>query len=308
VTSVLVGAIIGFLIFNFHPAKIFMGDSGSLFIGFLLAAVAVQSSVKRALLVPVIALALPIVDTCMAIIRRWSKGLPMSVPDRQHVHHRLIAAGFTQRQAVFILYSISVVLGCAALVVALLESRVAAAVAYSFIFAAILGAVYVLGGREIWTLINRIRNGWQRKRMRNRGWTQVYQAVAKMDNAASVEQMWGDLAGALEAIDVDLARVRIEPRGGQPAHCEWTRPGTLVQLDATGCPAEGWTLRLPIGDGVTVRGEIVIGKDTRRGALGEALGEMVDVLRAQLAKSMLRLTVLQPAAGAVGEKEKASVS
>ena len=299
VASVLVGAIVGFLIFNFHPAKIFMGDSGSLFIGFLLSALAVQCSVKRVLLVPVIALALPIVDTCMAIVRRWSKGLPMSVPDKQHVHHRLIAMGFSQREAVFILYVISAVLGCAALVVVLLnkENRLAVAVAYSFIIAAIVAMAYVLGGRDLWRLLKRVRAGWHHRRARDRGWTQVYAAAARMESAASVDQLWEDAAPAFDALGIDVALVSLDAPGGAPRHLEWRRPGDRPEMNSTGGLCEGWTLRLPLSGDKGVHGELMLGKDTRRSALLDAVTEMAELLRTAMGRAVERLAADAAAAG-----------
>ncbi len=295
VTSVLVGAIIGFLIFNFHPAKIFMGDSGSLFIGSLLAGVAVQGSVKRALLVPVIALALPIVDTTMAIVRRWSRGLPMSVPDKQHVHHRLIQAGFSQRQAVFILYGACTILGCAALVVALLESRLAVGLAYGFIVAAIGASVYVLGWKDVTRLVRRTREGWKRRRVRDKAWTQVYISAAKLQGVESLEQMWQEVTVALEALEVDAVRVRVVAAGAPVRVFGWARPGAGSAVTADNA-IDGWTLRLPLAEEGPVGGEMLLHKDTRRGPMPEALGEMVDVLRAELLKAVARLTMLKPSA------------
>ncbi len=306
VTSALFGAVIGFLIFNFHPAKIFMGDSGSLFIGFMLSAVAVQCQVKRALLVPVIALALPIVDTCMAIIRRWSKGLPMSVPDKQHVHHRLIAMGFSQRQAVFILYGVCVVFGCAALVVAMLESRVAAIVAYLVILTAIGSVAYVLGGRETWQLIRRARIGWARRRARHRAWVRVYQACARMEVALNYEEMWEETREVLDALDVDSARIRLEAAGAEVRQFEWARPGATDILGPNGTLSEGWTLRLPLGGDGVVRGEALLGKDTRRSELVDAIDQMVDTLRVQLVKTATRFAT-PPAAPATGAKPEEPV-
>src|SRR5690606_35243767 len=90
----LTGALIGFLRYNFNPARIFLGDSGSLFIGFLLAVLSVHGSMKSAtavlVLVPLSALALPLLDTFLAIGRRWLRGVPLSSADSRHIHHRLL--------------------------------------------------------------------------------------------------------------------------------------------------------------------------------------------------------------------------
>lgn len=112
----LLGACIGFLIYNFNPATIFMGDTGALFIGFLLAAVGIKLRFPANVdfvtwMIPVMVLGLPIFDTTLVTISRLRRGLnPLTTPGRDHVSHRLVKKGFTQREAVLILY-----LACGAL-------------------------------------------------------------------------------------------------------------------------------------------------------------------------------------------------
>lgn len=118
--AALAGACIGFLPYNLNPAKIFMGDTGSTFLGFILATVSVQGMFKMytiiSFVVPFLMLGLPIFDTAFAFIRRIAHGQSPMSPDRSHVHHRLIDMGFTQKQAVGILYVISAILGLSAVV------------------------------------------------------------------------------------------------------------------------------------------------------------------------------------------------
>lgn len=108
ISIVMAGATLGFLRYNFNPASIFMGDSGSMLLGFLLGAVTIQGVLKSiaavALFVPLVALAIPIVDTGMAIIRRVRRGQPITHADKEHVHHRLLNMGHSHRQAVLLLY------------------------------------------------------------------------------------------------------------------------------------------------------------------------------------------------------------
>ncbi len=118
--AALAGACIGFLPYNLNPAKIFMGDTGSTFLGFILATMSVQGMFKMytiiSFVVPFLMLGLPIFDTCFAFIRRIAHGQSPMSPDRSHVHHRLIDMGFSQKQAVGILYIISAILGLSAVV------------------------------------------------------------------------------------------------------------------------------------------------------------------------------------------------
>lgn len=119
VALALMGGTIGFLRYNWNPAKIFMGDSGSLFLGFTLATLSVIGVLKlvatAALLVPVLILGVPIFDTAFAIIRRAIARRPIFSPDRGHLHHRLLGLGLSQRRAVLIIYGICLLLGGTAL-------------------------------------------------------------------------------------------------------------------------------------------------------------------------------------------------
>ena len=114
------GACIGFLPYNLNPAKIFMGDTGSTFLGFILAVVSIQGLFKFyaiiSFAVPFLMLGLPIFDTSFAFIRRIAHGQNPMHADRSHVHHRLIDMGFSQKQAVAVLYIISAILGLSAVV------------------------------------------------------------------------------------------------------------------------------------------------------------------------------------------------
>jgi UDP-GlcNAc:undecaprenyl-phosphate GlcNAc-1-phosphate transferase len=108
--AALCGSLLGFLRYNFSPARIFMGG-GALFVGFCLASIATVGAFKvaaaMALLVPILILGLPIFDTAFVIVRRFLTGHPIYQADKSHLHHRLLARGFTQRQTVLILYMIS---------------------------------------------------------------------------------------------------------------------------------------------------------------------------------------------------------
>ena len=120
VMAALVGACVGFLPYNLNPAKMFMGDTGATFLGFILSTMSIQGLFKFytiiSFAVPFLMLGLPIFDTCFAFIRRIAHGQSPMHPDRSHVHHRLIDMGFNQKQAVAVLYIISAILGLCAVV------------------------------------------------------------------------------------------------------------------------------------------------------------------------------------------------
>jgi UDP-GlcNAc:undecaprenyl-phosphate GlcNAc-1-phosphate transferase len=112
-TITLAGAIIGFLRFNFNPATIFLGDSGSLLIGFLLSAFALDGAQKAptivAVAIPIVSFGLPILETSLSIVRRLIGGRPVFTADREHIHHKLLQHGMTHRQVVILLYGVSAV-------------------------------------------------------------------------------------------------------------------------------------------------------------------------------------------------------
>jgi len=146
VTLCLAGSILGFLPYNFHPAKIFLGDSGSLLLGFILAVISIQGSLKGAtlvgLLAPILALGFPIMETLLSMIRRFLRSIriiddptgngrfktvPVSKPaifraDKDHFHHRLLKFGYSQRKAVILLYAICIALSVLAFLVVAIEN------------------------------------------------------------------------------------------------------------------------------------------------------------------------------------------
>jgi len=107
----LVGATLGFLRFNFNPATIFLGDSGSLFIGFMLSALALRGAQKAptvvAIAIPVVSFGLPILETTLSVVRRFISGRPVFTADREHIHHKLLQMGMSHRQVVVLLYGVS---------------------------------------------------------------------------------------------------------------------------------------------------------------------------------------------------------
>lgn len=117
-TAALCGTALGFLPFNFNPARILMGDTGAMFLGFALGAISVEGALKGpatlAFVVPVLAFGVPILDTVVSVLRRMAQGRPFYEADTGHLHHRLLAMGFTHRQAVLTLYGLSAVMGAGA--------------------------------------------------------------------------------------------------------------------------------------------------------------------------------------------------
>ncbi|GAA4720951.1 glycosyltransferase family 4 protein [Brevibacillus fulvus] len=149
---VLLGAILGFLYFNFHPAKIFMGDTGSLFLGFNLAALSIMGF-KEALfvsfIIPIVVLGVPLWDTFFAIVRRIVNNKPISAPDKGHLHHCLLNMGLSHRATVLTIYAISIFFGTIAIVL----SKTTQLWTTIILIAILLFAVHI--GTEIVGLVGR---------------------------------------------------------------------------------------------------------------------------------------------------------
>lgn len=149
IMAALAGACLGFMPYNLNPAKIFMGDTGALLLGYVLSTVSIIGLFKFyavvSFAVPFLVLAVPLFDTAFAFFRRLLKGQNPMKPDRGHFHHRLIDMGLNQKQAVAILYSISAILGLAAVVMTTSGEIKALILIIAFCFAAVVGAFIMKG-------------------------------------------------------------------------------------------------------------------------------------------------------------------
>ena len=144
---ILAGGLLGFLPYNFNPAQIFMGDTGSLLIGFLLATISVEGLIKSAttlaVAIPILALGVPVFDTAFAIIRRLVNKRPIMEADKGHLHHRLLAHGLSQKQTVLVLYFISTLLGGSAVLISQTNKITGYQVLFTIATVVLLGAVRI---------------------------------------------------------------------------------------------------------------------------------------------------------------------
>ena len=173
-SAIVAGACFGFLRHNFYPARIFMGDSGALLLGFVLATVSIQGLLKTAatvaLFFPLFALAVPILDTSFVVARRLKHHEKLYLPDQAHLHHRFLRRGFSQRQAVLYLYGWCVILGGAALATRFVPFREGGVwhlwptVGVGLIgFVAVLASLYIVYVLEI-LKVRRVRAWAERRR------------------------------------------------------------------------------------------------------------------------------------------------
>jgi len=126
--AALVGACLGFLLYNFNPAKVFMGDSGALFLGFMLAAISTIGTLKTtaimSLFIPITVVALPILDVALSIFRRMRQGMGLMQPDKDHIHHRLLRFGWTHREVVLLMYVFTLILSIGSILLTVFKGKV----------------------------------------------------------------------------------------------------------------------------------------------------------------------------------------
>lgn len=250
-TVALTGAILGFLRFNFNPATIFLGDSGSLFIGFLLSALALEGAQKAptviAVAIPVVSFGLPILETSLSVLRRLIGGRPVFTADREHIHHRLLQLGMSHRQVVIVLYAVSALF-------ALLSLFLLWPTGSS------LGLVLAVVGTGVWLGVQHLgypefgeirrvaqRTLEQRQIVINN--LAIRRATAELYVARDYEQICRILTAGFSSNDFDafelniklqleefsvLERFQTVPLSHGEIHFRWNRPGTLILPGTTG--------------------------------------------------------------------------
>jgi UDP-GlcNAc:undecaprenyl-phosphate/decaprenyl-phosphate GlcNAc-1-phosphate transferase len=208
------GALLGFLRYNFNPASIFLGDSGALFIGFGLAAIAVRGSMKSSAVVavaaPLMAFAVPILDASIAVFRRLVRGDGVFQADGDHIHHRLLRMGLTPRRVVILLYGVAAVFGALSLLTMTSRSQIVGMVVIASSVVTWIG-VQQLGYAEFAEIQRSLRYGFVKER-RSVG-NNVYLAslAQRFAEADGVERLWAILieaAGRLQFESVWLHIVR----------------------------------------------------------------------------------------------------
>jgi UDP-GlcNAc:undecaprenyl-phosphate GlcNAc-1-phosphate transferase len=300
-SSALAGSILGFLFYNFNPASIFMGDTGSMFLGFVLATTAIQTNQKAstavAVLIPGIALGLPIMDTLLAIGRRALRGRPLFQADREHIHHRLMDLGLSHRQAVLVLYGFCVLLGAAALVLTFANSGqsallLVALALVAFVFLRSLG--YVRFDRMPESAIERKRNRALRAKLRPLGrkvrklrtleevWVVVVDA-AKVLNASSATLNVRAIAGSTDRAPTSLSYDAEDTGSSEPVRFTFVVPGSRT-VERT--LELGWT------DGF---GELDRDTEIAVDIFCEYLGEGLDLVREPAASALAGPRAAPPA-------------
>ncbi len=255
-TIALAGAIIGFLRYNFNPATIFLGDSGSLYIGFLLSALALYGTQKSptivAVAIPIVSFGLPILETSLSILRRLIGGRPVFTADREHIHHKLLQHGLSHRQVVILLYGVSA--GFAMLSLFLLWPTGSS-----------LGLVLAVLGTGIWMGVQHLDylefGELARVAQRTLAQPQIFvnnlairRAVKDLKAARDFEQVRRILVAAFASNDFDAFELKLEPLAAEMLSFEaddssdgssgpgfrWSKPG----LPQTHTSATAWRIAL----------------------------------------------------------------
>lgn len=210
VAASLAGSLAGFLLYNWHPACIFLGDSGSLLIGLLIGVIGVQGSLKGpsaiSILFPILAMGLPISDTAMAIFRRWVRNLPLSSADRRHVHHLLIGLGLNPRQAAVLLYCFSGFLcGVVLLGVALQNEMLALVLGISGCMAFLL--ILMSRRNELSTLRADFRARMARGSQERFAAKITWEAIQRIELAPDADKIWEILEKACIMLGCDRLKI-----------------------------------------------------------------------------------------------------
>jgi UDP-N-acetylmuramyl pentapeptide phosphotransferase/UDP-N-acetylglucosamine-1-phosphate transferase len=235
----LAGSVVGFLRYNFCPASIFLGDSGSYLLGFLLAILSLRGSQKSttalAIAVPLVALTLPVVDTSLAIARRFIKGKPIFSADKHHIHHVLIQRGFGTRHAVILLYGVSGLFGLISLLFINPGSKTSGVI-LAIIGVCILFGIQQLNYPELRGLGGHLFRGLQNQRQLIAGSAVVAQMIDSVQKAKNLNDVMRAIGTGLEEM------------------CFWRFELILhrVQVARTSKLERGWMICDAVNEGLTL--------------------------------------------------------
>lgn len=300
--ATLAGALLGFIRYNFSPATIFLGDSGSLFIGFAIATFSIQASQKSssavALLVPIVVLGLPIFDTFLAMLRRYVRGDSMFSADRQHIHHRLLDLGLSTPSTVLILYGVCVALSLIGLGVVYGRDRDTA------LLLLLLGVVAFVGARKLGyshMILTSLRQGSGLLPSMRATYSprEVRRLEAELEVATTVDDLWARLSAGL-ASDFDRAELTLldtgDGTGANPPTYVWER--SLAHETMPDQVRVSWSAEVPLAMDDRVLAKLVLGRDLdrprplpgQRGmvALGRLVAEHLDRVSVASATSEVR--------------------
>lgn len=272
IALVLTGALAGFLRYNFNPASIFLGDSGSLFVGFSLAALSVRGSQKAstaiAVAIPILAFGLPMVDTSVAVARRFISGKPIFQGDREHIHHMLLERGWSQRRVALVLYGVSALFGLLAMLFVNSGNSLTAVVLFVVGVAVVL-ALGKLRYHEVDELRASVKRNIGDRRARAANNLRMRRACQAVSAAATLRELFDGVLEVLEFGEFVYAAAQLSCNGHLDLNKEslalaveddsmryatinegqihWTwKHSDFSQVDVPGSDSF-WAMRLPLG-------------------------------------------------------------
>jgi len=314
IALVLCGALSGFLRYNFNPASIFLGDSGALFVGFTLAALSVLGTHKAttavAVITPILAFGLPVVDTSVTVARRLISGTPVFQGDSEHIHHMLLARGWSQRHVALVLYAVCAVFGLIATVFAQTSSPVV-----GFILFVIVVAVIFALGRLRYHEMDEIKAGVKRnvgdRRIRVANNIRVRRASLAISKAANVNDLLQGISQMLEFGEFAYAEVRLGQAGNadvneraflsgssgrQIAGAElrngrvaWSWSRDQVEPEEIIGSRRFWSVRLPLGTEQSDLGWINLYRELAAEPLLVDINYLCDLFRQELSEAAARI-------------------
>ncbi|MCL4524667.1 MAG: undecaprenyl/decaprenyl-phosphate alpha-N-acetylglucosaminyl 1-phosphate transferase, partial [Acidobacteria bacterium] len=238
ITVALAGALFGFLPHNFNPAKIYLGDSGSLTIGLVLAALSIDSSQKGPVLltvaIPLMIFGLPLLDVSVTTARRFLSGQPLFRRDEEHLHHRLQKIGMTPRGSVLLLYGLAALFALASLLLVNYKGATAPLIA---LLCGILAWLVVrqMQYAEFAELDSHVRTEWRSQRRVLRNQILLRKAGAELRATSSVAEAWGVARHIFEALEFTSATCELDGH----SELEW-------KADGVEAAAQSWTLTIPL--------------------------------------------------------------
>ncbi len=293
VTAALAGAVLGFLPFNFPPARAFLGDSGSLVIGFLLAGLAVEGSTKGptlvAIAVPLVAFGVPVFDTTITLIRRLVRGRPLFERDKEHVHHHLQRAGLSPRAVAGVIYAASAAFALAAMVFINPSAR-SYAVALVIIGAGVWIVARFLRLHELNELARMARRGARQPRVIAYS-VQMRRASERFEHAESLADIQEALAILLRKSEFDEVLLMASPIGDRRGRTQvWQlRAGKFVE----GWPVRAvdeWEVACPF-EGAGWTGELRLRRRLGRPSLLLDLNLLLEVIQPALSEAAKRIDI-----------------
>ena len=299
-TVTLAGATLGFLPFNFPPARVYLGDVGSLSLGFALAVLAIEGAAKGpaivALAIPMVAFAVPVLDTLVAVVRRAVRGAPVFKGDHEHLHHRLLDLGLTKRQAAMVLYAVCAAFALASMLFLNPNAR-GMAVVLSMVGLVVWLAVRYLRLHEFYELARLASRGIQQTRAIQFN-VNLRRASESLHGAENWDQIVRILAELFAASEFDSVRLVVR-RHGEPRR-EFRLEGGQVQEEVAPIHDDEWGVHMPFqvgSDGATT-GEIAAFRRYGRSPLLTDVNLMVEALRPALVKAAGRVAPPPPASRA----------